>query len=110
MNREIEISRYTSHCFSSRERGDIVLFLYDGRSNVVGQVFAVPDGEPLPPAEQRDGRVLLYFHRAAVPQVIDLLRNEGPVFLRWNERGEAALETGYEPVGEGEGGGHGART
>jgi hypothetical protein len=104
MSDEVEVSRYTCHYYSSRERDDVMLFLYDERSNVVGQVFAIPDGQPLPAAEQRDGRVLLYFHRAVMPQVIDMLRDEGPVFLQWNGGRGAALATGYEPVGEGEGG------
>ena len=100
---EIEIRRYTYHCFSSRDRDDVVLFLYDKRSSVVGQVFAVPDGEPLPPAERRDGRAVLYFHRGAIPQIVDLLRNEKPVYLQWNNGRDTALTTGYEPIGEGEG-------
>jgi hypothetical protein len=102
MRDEVEISRYTYHCFSSRDRDDVTLFLYDKASKVIGQVRAVPDGEPLPPAERRDGRALLYFHRAAMPQIVDLLRNEGPVYLHWENGRDAALATGYEPVGEGE--------
>lgn len=103
MNGEtIEVIRYTYHCFSSRERNDIALFLYDEHSRVIAQVLAVPDGEPLPPAERRDGRAILYYHRAAIPQVVDLLRNESPVYLLWGEGRNTALATGYEPVGEGE--------
>jgi hypothetical protein len=102
MNDEIEIGRYTCHCFSSRERNDVVLFLYDTRSTVVAEVFAVPEGEPLPPAKRVDGRALLYFRRTTMPQIVDLLRNEAPVYLCWNNGGDAELATGYEPVGEGE--------
>lgn len=102
MENELEISRYTYHCYSSRERDDVTVYLYDKASNVVGQVRAMPDGEPLPPAERHDGRVILYFHRAAMPQIVDLLRNEGPVYLHWEQGRDAALATGYEPVGEGE--------
>jgi hypothetical protein len=104
MSDEIEITRYTCHCYSSRMHEDLVLFLYDKQSNVVGQVFAVPEGEALPPAERRDGRVRMYFRRDAIPQVIQMLRDEGPVFLQWNSGRGAALATGYEPVGEREGG------
>ncbi len=102
MENQLEISRYTYHCYSSRERDDVTVYLYDKASNVVGQVRAVPDGEPLPQTEQRDGRIILYFHRAAMPQIVDLLRNEGPVYLHWENGWDAALATGYEPVGEGE--------
>ena len=36
----IEVIRYTYHCFSSRERNDIALFLYDEHSRVIAQVLA----------------------------------------------------------------------
>lgn len=39
-----------------------------------------------------------------MPHVIQMLRDEGPVHLQWSEGREAALVTGFEPVGEGEGG------
>ena len=45
----------------------------------------------MPEACSRDG-----------PQVVDLLRNESPVYLLWGEGRNTALATGYEPVGEGE--------
>jgi hypothetical protein len=102
MSDEIEVSKYTYHCFSSRDRDDVVLFLYDGHAQVIGQVLAVPDGEPLPAAARRNGRVMLYYHRGAIAQVVDLLRNESPVYLLWGEGRNTALATGYEPVGEGE--------
>ena len=74
MNGEMsEVVRYTYHCFSSRERDDVVLFLYDA-----------------------------HYNRSAIPQVIDLLRNESPVYLLWGEGRNTALATDYEPVGEGE--------
>lgn len=98
----IEVVRYTYHCFASRDRDDVVLFLYDAHSQAIAQVLAVPDGEPLPPAAQHDGRAVLYYHRSAIPQVVDLLRNESPVYLLWGEGRNTALATGYEPVGEGE--------
>ena len=47
MSADIEITRYTCHLFSSRDRDDMELFLY-ADSTVVGRVCAVPDGEPLP--------------------------------------------------------------
>ena len=102
MSDAIEIGRYTCHYFSSRDRDEVVLYLYDMGSTVIGRIFAVPDGVPLPPAGRRDGCVALYFHRAVMPQILDLLRNEGPVYLLWNDGQDAELATGYEPVGEGE--------
>jgi hypothetical protein len=48
------------------------------------------------------GRVGLYFRRSQLPAVVDLLRNEGPVELRWKGPFDTCLSTAYERVGDGE--------
>lgn len=102
MEKTIEITRYTYHRFSSRDEEDAVLFLYDGKANLVGEVIFVGAEQILPAAEQVNGKYRLYYRRSALPEVIDLLRNEGPVFLRWKDGLNTTLSTEYEPIGEGE--------
>jgi hypothetical protein len=46
--------------------------------------------------------VALYFARSRFSAVLDLLRNEGPIELRWAGPFDSCLSTEYEPVGEGE--------
>ena len=100
--RTLEVTRYTYHLFSSRDEDAVVVFLYDDKDDVVGEAFFVGDGGPLPPAADAGGRVALYFRRSQLPAVLDLLRNEGPIHLRWGGAFDTSLSTEYEPIGEGE--------
>jgi hypothetical protein len=81
--RATAVARYTYHLFSSRTEDDVVILLYNGQADVIGQVFFVTDDLPLPPA-------------------VDMLRNEGPIELRWAGPFDTCLSTEFEPVGEGE--------
>lgn len=106
--RTVEITKYTYHLFSSRTEDAVMLFLYDDKHDVAGQVLFVGDDEPLPPAAEAAGRVALYFRHSQLPAVVDMLRNEGPVYLRWAGPLNTSLSTEYEPVGDGELTGRGA--
>ena len=103
--RTSEIVKYTYHLFSSRDDDPAVIYLYDAKSDVVGEVFFVAEDEPLPPAEEKQGRVALYFRRSQLTDLVDLLRNEGPLYLRWAGPFDTSLSTEYELIGEGEGAG-----
>ncbi len=96
-----EIERYTYYLFSSRNEGEAVIFLYDDKSTVVAEVIFWDDVDPVPDPAEEHGKQLLYFRRSALHDVVDLLRNEGPIYLK-QDSGTVALSTGYEPVGEGE--------
>lgn len=96
-----EIERYTYYLFSSRHEGEAIIFLYDDKATVVAEVIFCDDADPLPDPIAAHGKQLLYFRRSALHDVVDLLRNEGPIFLK-QDNGTVALATGYEPVGEGE--------
>jgi hypothetical protein len=96
-----QIERYTYYLFGSRDEGEAIIFLYDDKSTVAGEVVFCDDADPLPASAEKHGRQLLYFRRSALHDVVDLLRNEGPIFLK-EDNGTVALSTGFEPVGEGE--------
>lgn len=100
--RATRIARYTYHLFSSRTADDVVIYLYDDNSDVIGHVFFPADDVPLPPASETRGCVALYFPRSSFRAVIDMLRNEGPIELRWAGPFDSCLSTAYERVGEGE--------
>lgn len=80
----VRIARCAHHVFSSRDEDAVVLFLHDETSGVVGKAFFLPEDEPLPPAEQFDGVVTLYFRRSQLADVLGLLRSGGAVELRWD--------------------------
>ena len=100
--RRATVTRYTYHLFSSRPDDDGMIYLYDANADVVGHVCFVPDDQPLPPAAESRGIVALYFPRSRFLDVIDMLRNEGPIELRWGGPLDSCLSTALEPVGEGE--------
>jgi len=67
--------------------------------------IAFVDGNgPLPPLRQSSSGVVSFTLRASsLPVMIDMLRNEKPVYFTWGkERGYASVSTAAEQVGEGE--------
>jgi len=96
------IAKYSYYLAASRSDNNAIVFLYDNGASLIAKVEFIPDTEPVPPAVETDGKYVLYYPRAALPEVIDLLRNESPVYVTWVDSANATLSTGYEPVGEGE--------
>ena len=80
--------------------------LWDAGSQKFAVLYLRPDGESLPVAyEDVDlGWFRAYFHRSAYLELVDLLRNEKPVYFHfWSGAGNNThLATDREPVGEGE--------
>jgi hypothetical protein len=72
--------------------------------NDIGQLIFMPNGSALVADYiTRDDTVGLWYHLDDFQNVIDLLRNEAPVYLIWNgSTSENAIRTGVEMVGEGE--------
>jgi hypothetical protein len=93
------ITIYSANAFNPR----IWLMAND---QMMGQLVFFPDGAPLPPDAQRpNGQVDLHYHRQDFQNLIDLLRNEKPIFLNFNGSGpgfENSVGTNGETVGEGE--------
>lgn len=102
MAEPVEITRYTYHLLADSAHEDVVMFLYDRRSTVVAEVGFITPPTPLPPPREEAGKSFLYFRRDRLADVVDMLRNEGPVALLWRDRATPSLSTSYEPVGEGE--------
>jgi hypothetical protein len=71
----------------------------------IGQLVFKPNGATLPPDTNASGKVTLYYHLDAFHSVVDLLRNEKPIYLYYNGSGpgfENGIKTMLEKVGEGE--------
>lgn len=100
----IEIKQYQYYTFSSRDSSiaNSVILLYGDAGYLGGAFFSTSD-EPLKPAEQFPSGVYgLYYHYRDLPGIIDMLRNEKPVFLIFNGEQNTRISTTAEPVGEGE--------
>jgi hypothetical protein len=69
----------------------------------IGQMVFMPDGAALPDDSADGDAVTLYYHHADFANVLDLLRNEQPMYLQFTgPGGENGIKTTPEPVGEGE--------
>src|SRR4249920_3718330 len=69
--------------------------------NFIGQLVFAPNGSPLPD----DSATSLYYHLDDFHNILDLLRNETPMYLLFSRGGggfENGIHTAPELVGEGE--------
>ena len=98
-----EIKNYTYYVFSSRNAAivDSVL-LFHGDSSYLGAAFFYEPSHTLPDAVKytASGPVGLHYHRTDLPTLIDILRNESPVYLIWDGGQNSRISTTSEPVGE----------
>jgi len=77
------------------------IWLKDKSNANIGQLIFKPDGSPLPP----DNATNLYYHLSDYPHIMDLMRNEKPLFWHFAGSGpgfENAVRTSIEPQGESE--------
>ncbi|HII85425.1 TPA: hypothetical protein HA273_02370 [Candidatus Bathyarchaeota archaeon] len=71
----------------------------------IGQLVFKPSGATLPQEAMIGDQVNLYFHLEDFQNIIDLLRNEKPLYILWSgQGGENGLKTTPEAVGEADGG------
>ena len=89
---------YSSNTFVPR------IYLVNTAGSFFGQLIFKPNGSSLP--QDSPGAVVsLYYHLEDFKNIIDLLRNEKPLYLNWAGSGpgwENTIMTSDEPVGEGE--------
>lgn len=105
------INRYkvslVSHGPSDPDPSIASIQLYEGTPSALtwrGAAFFYPDGVQLPPAVVTMTKIVLFYHAAQLGAVLQLLREESPLWLNGDRQGETAyLSTSEEPVGEEEG-------
>jgi hypothetical protein len=104
----IQIRNYEYYVFSSRGSSDparAVILLYEANNTRIASLFFAEDDQVMIPAGYAQGRYLLAYTYADLPVIIDMLRNETPVFLIVDPTGAVdnwRISTSEEPVGEGE--------
>jgi len=100
-----EVKKY-NYSFDARAGGPGGIQIW-GSAGVVATVYFVDDASPIPaPTLAADlNTCTAYFRRNALPGLIDMLRNESPVYVTINNQppGFVFVKTGLEPAGEGEG-------
>lgn len=80
------------------------VYLYGPANTYLGYVGIIKDGVPLPANVQHSNGVLnIYFHEAELVALLDTLRNEKPIFVRFHTTlNWGSVGTNLEPVGEAE--------
>jgi hypothetical protein len=72
-------------------------------ASYIGQLNFESNGSPLPPDTIVGTQVQLYYHLDDFENVVDLLRNEKPIYLLYSGSGpgfENGIKTTAEPIGE----------
>lgn len=76
------------------------------KSDYVILDFVDSHAEVLPAYRENPNRIRAYYHKDRLPEVMDLLRNEGPLTCATDTRselfGNVFIYSGPEPIGEGE--------
>ena len=98
-----KIVRYRYYAFSTREdhRAVASLLLYGDTGYLGGASFYRSDGPPLEPAVKYPSGVYgLNYRLDDLPILIDMLRNEEPVYLIYDGALNSRISTSLEMVGE----------
>ncbi len=110
-----KIDEYSVQIYANDLRGNVmrwaagVIYLYSSGKHVATAYFA-RDGYTAPDATYAGGKIYFHAQGEQYERVLDMLRNEEPVYLRWVPHpdpgepndGNAYFFCGREPVGEGE--------
>ncbi len=105
------ITNYSVRMWSSRPTTDhspgvavAGVYLYEGGS-YRGYAYFFPDGTALAPAviDAANGRIYVHFNLSQLHPVLQMLREEKPIYLYEFGVTNAGLMTGLEPTGEEEG-------
>jgi hypothetical protein len=106
-----KIDSYAIHVYAKDMKGgrtrwgDKVIYLYSGGRTVAQAVFA-REGFKAPEPYLSGGKIYFFAQAYQYPAVIDLLRNEKPVYIAWKpvadpkepQDGDAYFYTGEEPA------------
>lgn len=78
------------------------IHLFDNSNKMMGKIDFFEPSHTLP-LDSENTYIHLRMHITAWPNVVDLLRNESPVYISYNAHQQSGfIGTNQEPVGEGE--------
>lgn len=101
-----KIKDYKTLIISNYSGGNQIgfIYLYSEQNKYLGYLGIIKDSKPLPQNVQHANNILnIYFHEAEMQTLIDTLRNEDPVYVKYNTSLKwGSIGTNKEAVGEGE--------
>ena len=99
-----EVGTYSVLLISGYAGGNHIgfVYFYEPAGAYIGYVGVIRDGAPLPANIQWPNGILnIYFHEADLVALLDTVRNEKPVFVKYNtDLKWGSVGTDREPVGE----------
>ena len=99
-----EFDRYRVHFYTAKPYEWDVRIDLDWHGTPCATLLFMKAGRALPPNSSDNGVLLLHYPMTQYPAVIDLLRNEEPLYVSLNaDNGVGVISTGDERVGEDEG-------
>lgn len=105
MAETFEIKNYRYYSFSSRDSGTKAVTICTGDGGKTTYVHFQEGVGDLPESRKLDeNRFIVYYRHSDMPNIIDMLRHEKPIYFIHVPEGtnNTRLSTGPEPVGEGE--------
>ena len=101
MVRKHKINKYKYEFRASASENVAVLYLMENVDPICIAVFTDNDDDLPPPREDLSGKVFTAYKFDWFKNVIDMLRNEKPVYFTWDQSAQMArITTDDEPVGE----------
>ncbi|MCF8364961.1 MAG: hypothetical protein K9H16_04220 [Bacteroidales bacterium] len=100
------IEKYSYMLFSSRSGNSDTkaVIMITAAEGFIGYINFMTDGCQLPETEKRYNLFYFYYHMSDFPVIVDMLRNEGPVYIFYmdDNKENCRISTTLEIVGEGE--------
>jgi len=100
------VDNYSYMIYASRTNPAEVkaVFQLSGGGISLGYLHFMADNVVLPKSKKLSGLFYFYYHESQLASVIDILRNEKPIYLIFvdDESNNCRISTSMEPVGEGE--------
>ncbi|MCW8981380.1 MAG: hypothetical protein OQJ83_08330 [Altibacter sp.] len=100
-----QVTTYNYYSWSSRNTTRTNLNLKGSGGKVCFVNFKEDSVTDLPPATNSGNYYWFYYRESQLEHLIDMLRNEGPVYVHFNDNSgfnNSRIATTDEPVGEGE--------
>lgn len=101
-----QVATYQYYNWSSRKTGKTNLILKGTGGETCSVWFSEDANQDLTPAHKiKEKYYAFYYHHYQLQHLIDMLRNEKPIFVYFNDDNgfnNSRISTTHEPVGEGE--------
>ena len=99
-----QIETYRIHYYSGPDNFLSAVILLSSNNIGVGRINFIKDGNAIRAnREIANGILVINFHESKFSEILDLLRNETPLFIDLNtQHGIGSIQTDNEPIGEDE--------